>query len=75
MGTKPSRLSLAKRRFGKSTAAWGICAGTICGTFFGYEGENEVVWARNDFVERMLGRKPVSVRGWLVEHGEVMLGK
>lgn len=42
--------------------------------FFEYEGENEVVWARNDFVERTLGRKPVSVRDWLVEHREVMLG-
>jgi hypothetical protein len=26
--------------------------------FLEYERENEVVWARNDFVERMLGRKP-----------------
>lgn len=36
--------------------------------FFEYERDNEVVWARNDFVERMLGRKPVTVRDWLVAH-------
>jgi hypothetical protein len=30
--------------------------------FLEYERENEVVWARNDFVERMLGRKPRTVK-------------
>lgn len=41
--------------------------------FFQYEQENEVVWARNDFVERTLGRKPVSLSEWLVEHREGLL--
>jgi hypothetical protein len=42
--------------------------------FFEYERENEVVWARNDFVERTLGRKPVTLREWLQEHARPLLG-
>lgn len=42
--------------------------------FFQYEQDNEVVWARNDFVERMLGRKPTTLREWLVEHRQLLLG-
>lgn len=41
--------------------------------FFSYEEENEVVWARNDFVERILGRKPITLREWLQEHAELLL--
>lgn len=41
--------------------------------FFEYERANEVVWARNDFVERMLGRKPRTLRQWLEEHAELLL--
>ena len=41
--------------------------------FFQYEQDNEVVWARNDFAERMLGRKPLTLREWLVEHREALL--
>lgn len=43
--------------------------------FFQYEQDNEVVWARNDFVERMLGRKPTTLRAWLIEHRDAVLGK
>jgi uncharacterized protein YbjT (DUF2867 family) len=39
-----------------------------------YEQDNEVVWALNDFVERMLGRKPTTLREWLVEHRAFLLG-
>ena len=42
--------------------------------FLKYEQDNEVVWARNDFVERMLGRKPTTLREWLVEYRDVLLG-
>jgi uncharacterized protein YbjT (DUF2867 family) len=42
--------------------------------FFMYEQDNEVVWALNDFVERTLGRKPKTVREWLVEHREAIMG-
>ncbi|OBJ10910.1 hypothetical protein [Mycobacterium sp. 1465703.0] len=35
---------------------------------FEYERDNEVVWARNDFAECMLGRKPTTVRAWLQAH-------
>lgn len=42
--------------------------------FFQYEQDNEVVWARNDFVERMLGRKPITLREWLIEHRDAVLG-
>ena len=41
--------------------------------FFQYEQENEVVWARNDFVERTLGRKPLTLRLWLQEHQQALL--
>ena len=41
--------------------------------FLEYERANEVVWARNDFVERTLGRKPVTVREWLQEHADLLL--
>jgi uncharacterized protein YbjT (DUF2867 family) len=43
--------------------------------FFEYERENEVVWALNGFVEGMLGRKPVALRTWLMEHREELLGR
>ena len=39
-----------------------------------YEQDNEVVWALNDFVERTIGRKPTTLREWLIEHREVVLG-
>lgn len=41
--------------------------------FFEYERENEVVWARNDFVERMLGRKPITLKEWLQENARKLL--
>ncbi|GGI25797.1 MULTISPECIES: SDR family oxidoreductase [Bradyrhizobium] len=41
--------------------------------FFQYEEQNEVVWARNDFVERTLGRMPVSLSEWLAEHRQALL--
>lgn len=42
-------------------------------SFFEYEKANEVVWARNDFVERTIGRKPITLGEWLREHGEQLL--
>ncbi len=42
--------------------------------YFQYEQANEVVWSRNDFVERTLGRKPTTLRQWLVEHQDLLLG-
>jgi uncharacterized protein YbjT (DUF2867 family) len=42
--------------------------------FFLYEQDNEVVWARNDFVERIIGRKPKTLREWLAEHRDAVLG-
>jgi uncharacterized protein YbjT (DUF2867 family) len=41
--------------------------------FFEYERANEVVWARNDFVERTLERKPRTLREWLAEHAQPLL--
>lgn len=40
--------------------------------FFKFEEANEETWALNNFVERTLGRKPTSVRGWLLEHKDVL---
>ncbi len=42
--------------------------------FLSYEGANEEVWALNDFVERMLGRKPNSLRSWLADNKTAVLG-
>ncbi|MFS4580154.1 NmrA family NAD(P)-binding protein [Phaeobacter sp. C3_T13_0] len=42
--------------------------------FLSYEGANEEVWALNDFVERTIGRKPNSLRNWLADHKEQLLG-
>lgn len=42
--------------------------------FFKYEADNEVVWALNDFAERMLGRKPLTLRQWLEQNQAAMLG-
>ncbi|WP_333605815.1 SDR family oxidoreductase [Novosphingobium sp.] len=42
--------------------------------FFQYERDNEVVWALNDFVERMLGRKPKTLAQWLAENRDAILG-
>lgn len=41
--------------------------------FFDYEEQNEVVWAPNKFVELMIGRKPTTVREWLLEHKDALL--
>ena len=41
--------------------------------FFQFEQDNEVVWARNDCLEQILGRKPKSLRDWLVEHRSELL--
>ena len=43
--------------------------------FFQYEQDNEEVWARNDFVERMLARKPKTLRAWLGENRDAILGR
>jgi len=43
--------------------------------FFEYEQENEVVWAPNSFVERMLGRKPITLREWLRENARDLLAR
>jgi len=52
-----------ERRFGRKGVAeyrWHF--------FTDYEQRNAVVWALNDFAERMLGRKPTTLRAWLQEH-------
>ncbi len=36
--------------------------------YHGYEEENQVGWALNDFLERTLGRKPTTMRAWLMEY-------
>lgn len=41
--------------------------------FLEYEKANELVWARNDFVERTLGRKPLTLREWMLEHAKSLL--
>jgi uncharacterized protein YbjT (DUF2867 family) len=41
---------------------------------FEYERENEVVWRRSDVVESIIGRKPRTLRDWLGEHRDILLG-
>ncbi|KAF4429639.1 hypothetical protein FACUT_9047 [Fusarium acutatum] len=41
--------------------------------FFKFEQANEEQWALNNFVERIMGRKPITVRGWIVEHKDGLL--
>lgn len=36
--------------------------------FFEYEAANATVWVPNQFMERTLGRKPNTLRAWLMEH-------
>ncbi|WP_027543527.1 SDR family oxidoreductase [Bradyrhizobium sp. WSM2254] len=40
---------------------------------FQYERENELAWSRNDFAERVLGRKPLTLRSWLEEHHDGLM--
>lgn len=40
--------------------------------YIGYEEENYVAWALNDFLERTLGRTPTTMRAWLQEHRKVI---
>ena len=42
--------------------------------FFEWEESYEEGWALNDFAERMLGRKPTTMREWLVENKAAVLG-
>ncbi|KAH6995218.1 hypothetical protein EDB80DRAFT_586089 [Ilyonectria destructans] len=41
--------------------------------FFKFEESHEECWALNTFVERTLGRKPTTVREWLIEHKDALL--
>ncbi|TAL01148.1 MAG: hypothetical protein EPO08_11305 [Rhodospirillaceae bacterium] len=41
--------------------------------FTQFELSNSVVWSLNNFAERMLGRRPNSLRSWLMEHRQFFL--
>lgn len=41
--------------------------------FFDYERENQVIWTPNQYLERILGRRPMTLRGWLQEHRHVIV--
>lgn len=41
--------------------------------FFKFEEANEENWALNNFVERTLGRKPTTVREWILKHKDELL--
>lgn len=41
--------------------------------FFEYEAANATVWVPNQFMERTLGRKPNTLRAWLMEHRAMFL--
>lgn len=55
---------------------WGPRMGKEAGrlwNFFKFEQANEEQWALNNVVERILGRKSTTVRGWIVEHKDDLL--
>lgn len=60
--------------FGAFAAAMGPMCGFIW-DYMQYEQDNETVWSLNDFAERILGRKPKTLREWLIEHRAVVLGE
>lgn len=64
----------SKSAFVAEYAAMGEVRLNYLWDFFQYEQDNEVVWARNDFVERTIGRRPTSVREWLSAHRDDLLG-
>ena len=70
---EPIRYDSSKEAFFATYAEIGVRRQYLW-DFFQYEQDNEVVWARNDFVERMLGRKPKTLRDWLIEHRDAILG-
>jgi NmrA-like family len=43
--------------------------------FFTFEDAYEHTWSRNDFLESVLGRKPLTVRAWMQEHRNQLLAK
>lgn len=72
---EPVSYDSSPEAFRQTYAFMGEKALGIIAAFFAYEESNEVVWARNDFVERMIGRKPKTLREWLIEHREYFLAK
>jgi uncharacterized protein YbjT (DUF2867 family) len=40
--------------------------------FFQYEQGNAVVWSLNDFAEKILERRPTTLRAWLTEHKKIL---
>jgi uncharacterized protein YbjT (DUF2867 family) len=43
--------------------------------FFTFEDTYEHTWSRSDFLETVLGRKPLSLRAWLQEHRSQLLAR
>ncbi|MPY56058.1 NAD(P)H-binding protein [Streptomyces spongiae] len=63
----------SKESFLNEYDKFGVRPSSELWNFFSYEEENEVVWALNDFVERTLERKPLTLREWLQEHAKILL--
>jgi uncharacterized protein YbjT (DUF2867 family) len=43
--------------------------------FFSFEDAYEHTWSRSDYLEQVLGRKPLTVRAWMQEHRNELLAK
>jgi uncharacterized protein YbjT (DUF2867 family) len=65
----------SRQRFFAEYAAMGERRLTYLWDFFAYEAENAVIWARNDFVGRTLGRAPRTVDDWLLAHRQQLIGR
>ncbi|MEU6371593.1 NAD(P)H-binding protein [Streptomyces sp. NPDC046909] len=63
----------SKEGFLRAYDRFGVRPASELWDFFTYEEENEVVWARNDFVERTIGRKPLTLREWLKDNASALL--
>jgi hypothetical protein len=62
-----------KASFFEAYAAFGKGRVQLLWDQFQFEQECEVGWERNDVAERMLGRKPKTLRDWLQEHRDRLL--
>lgn len=70
----PIRYDGSREAFFRTYAHFGERRLQYLWDFFQYEEENEVVWAPNTFLQRTLGRAPVTLRDWLTEHRAAFVG-
>ena len=71
-GSKESYLAMVSARLERQFGIRG--AGEYMWEFFEYERTVEDRWTLDDFLERTLGRKPLTLEGWIHEHRQQLFG-